>query len=93
MTTVKQHIPGFVTGVDPAEAQFDTLEDLLAVPFVRQWSDARLERFSIADDASYADLLMAEMKDGKFWVVGFIDKGAAPPQLPIWHDASPPSNG
>lgn len=85
MTTIRQHIPGFITGVDPETAEFEGLAGLLEVPFVKLWAeDPRFDRFALASDSRHTDHLMAEMTDGKFWVVGFIPKGEAPAELPAW---------
>lgn len=78
MNHIRQHIPAFVSGIEPREAYFNTLEELMQVPFVACWSDTSVARFSKSERH-----LMAEMKDGKFWVVGYL-KDAAAVDLPVW---------
>lgn len=79
---IRQHIPGYFDGLDPLEGDFETVWQLLAIPFVNRWNDVDLLRFSISD----GNTLMAEMKNGKWWVVGFM----TPPEevaklgLPVW---------
>lgn len=81
----RQHIPGFVSGFEPAEAEASDLKALLEVPAVKQWNDGNLRRFShIHRDEDNADTLMAEMKDGKWWVVGFVSPAGALADLPLW---------
>ena len=73
MGTIKQHIPNFVSGFDPVTQNFETLEELLDIDFVKQWSgDNDFHQFSIGP---YGDRwhLMAEQNNGKrWWVVGYI---------------------
>lgn len=60
---IKQHIPNFVDGVDPEHADFSTLEELLAIPFVHQWTrhpvrdepDKGFHRFSISPRGNNPD--------------------------------------
>lgn len=77
---IVQHIPGFVeTEKEPERVDFDTLEELLAIPFVASWkADPPFERFSLS-----MNHLMAEMKDGSYWVVGYLQHPELV-QLPQW---------
>lgn len=80
-----QHIPGFVSGFEPSIYEADTVADLLSKPNIAQWNDDRLVRFSVCDDVRDAkDTLMAEMKDGKWWVVGFVEPKGSLDALPRW---------
>jgi hypothetical protein len=82
---IKQHIPTFVdTDRDPPDrAEFSTLAELEAIPFVARWKmnadGDTFHRFSKSENC-----LMAELNGGRdFWVVGFIaDPDAV--NLPIW---------
>ena len=73
MGTIKQHIPNFVSGFDPVIQNFETLEELLSIDFVKRWScDDDFHQFSIGP---YGDRwhLMAEQHNGKRWgVIGYI---------------------
>jgi hypothetical protein len=73
MGTIKQHIPNFVSGFDPVIQNFKTLEELLDIDFVKQWSaDEDFHQFSIGPYDSRWHL-MAEQNNGKrWWVVGYI---------------------
>lgn len=77
MNHIKQHLPAFVDG-EPKEADFNTTDELLAIPFVAAWTDQDWKRFSMSDE-----LLLAETKSGEHWVVGFI-REPAQVQLPAW---------
>lgn len=81
--TVRQHIPGFLTGHEPVVAEFDTLEELLAVPFVAHWkSNPGFHRFSMNVEVGLS-YLMAEYHNGKeWWVVGYLSGSI--PGLPRW---------
>lgn len=81
--TFKQHIPGFISGVDPVSFPFSSLDELLQNEIIRRWAtDPAFYRFSLSDK----DTLMAEMDGGKkWWVVGFIKDGDATSLvLPAW---------
>ena len=78
MATIKQHIPGFVSGYDPVTAKFETLNDLLNIDFVKRWAKDREEWtdafYQISMDENYGVIyLMAELSGGfKWYVVGYI---------------------
>lgn len=82
--TIKQHRPAFFSGFENEVVSFDTLEELLAIPFVANFAqdmDHPFHRFSIDGDGR---TLMAEYDDGYvWWVVGFIDD-ASGLDLPMW---------
>jgi hypothetical protein len=77
MNRIKQHLPGFVDG-EPQEANFDTVEDLLAIPWVGFFK----QRPSFMRFSKSRELLMAEMRD-EHWVVGYI-KEPDRVDLPLW---------
>lgn len=80
----RQHIPGFVDGVNSAEFDFDTLEELLASAVVKRWlEDPLFHRYSYAERGTET-LLMAETDEGfSWWVVGYIT-GVGRLDLPKW---------
>ena len=96
MAIIKQHLPNYVS-IDPKEVEFETLEDLMNVGFIKQWTDKRwgnaFHRFSTSYDPWYAEhgydnsvTLMAELDGGKIWyVIGYI-YGLSPEEigLPEW---------
>lgn len=85
MNQIRQHIPGFVDGIEPAEATFSTLDELLSVPFVARFREIvdpgkPFHRFSYSEDGN---LLMAEYDEGRsWWVVGYLRE--AVDGLPNW---------
>lgn len=82
----RQHIPGFVSGVDPEEGEVATLGELLLLPFlVRKQEIEGFKRWSVSADGPEVHL-MAEYNDGTFYVAAFIYEGAeALDDLPEWH--------
>ena len=86
MNEIIQHIPGFVDiGDGPVlRADFSTLEELLAVPFVARWKDKSFIKWSKCDDR-----LMVEFWDkgeDKQWVVGRL-KDPSAVDLPEWTES------
>jgi hypothetical protein len=86
MNNIRQHIPAFVSGVNAETASFETIADLLKVPFVAQWTgEPEFRQFSISA-RDYLDdwVLMAELNGGaQWWVVGYLDQNV---DLPIWDE-------
>jgi hypothetical protein len=78
VTTIRQHIPAFVDGVDPQTAVFVDREGLLEIPWVKAWAgDPGFHRYSLAQ---HRPMLMAEFEEGLRWhVIGFIK--ATPSEL------------
>ena len=72
LPTIKQHIPNFVSGIDPVTWNFENRNELLSIDFVKRWIDEDFHQFSVSE---YYDciLLMAELEDGNKWyVIGYI---------------------
>lgn len=90
MIHARQHIPGAVSGVEPACADVETAEELLALEWVAQWTEPlggdAFYRFSfsvVSSDA--AALLLVEYDEGRrWWVVAHLT-GDAPSGLPVWN--------
>lgn len=81
MSYISQHIPAFVeTDSAPERAEFASLAELLAIPFVARWaSDPDFYKFSIRDGH-----LLAEQRGGRsWWVIGRVSDDA-PDCLPRW---------
>lgn len=91
MIEAVQHLPNFVSGFEPERGIISdggTVED---VPFIARWKkQPEFGRFSIipADRYETRDTLMAEMKNGKWWVVAFLRPNGGFPRMPVWQ---PPS--
>ena len=80
---IKQHIPNACSGLEPAEAEFSNLEELLEIPFVKKFSMNPMpnmghepfelfKKYSISIYHDTCDLFMAEyIKDEKLhWDIG-----------------------
>ena len=85
MNKIRQHRPAYMSGWDDEVVDFETTEQLLAIPFVKNFRDADPEnfhQFSIGHGSLPA--LMAETHGGeKWWCIGFLDT-ADGIELPAW---------
>ena len=81
MNAIRQHIPASVVGFeeDAVTIEFDTLEELVAIPFVKNFSIyGNFYRYSVSDNH-----LMAEYRGGReWWVIGFLQNPDI--GLPAW---------
>lgn len=80
MNEIVQHIPAFLETDEPRQrSSFDSLAQLLEIPFVKIWTDDRdFHKLSVSDDN-----LIAEQRGGRsWWVVGFLRESV--PWLPEW---------
>ena len=82
----RQHVPNSCEGVDPIVQCFDTLEELLNIPFVKQWiKDKDFYRYSINPDGENKWMLMQETNKGKsWWVIGYLRNCKGGLKLPKW---------
>ena len=84
MNHIRKHIPNFIdTDRLPDENDFETTDQLLNIPWVKEWEspfDGRpFYRWSKSDNH-----LIAEYDNGKFWwVIGFI-RNPDNIELPKW---------
>jgi hypothetical protein len=73
---IKQYRPAFFEGFTDEEADIETASELLALGFIDNWlKSPGFERFSISYPYSDYPLyhnLMAEFKNGEYWVVANI---------------------
>lgn len=89
---ITQHIPTFFdTEKPPESSEFSNYEELIAIPFVKQWmkvmDNNAFIRFSIS--FNYIDncsLLMGEWENQHKWVIGYIDSSTVD-WLPEWEDS------
>lgn len=80
MNYIKQHIPSFCSGIEPNEAKFDGLQELLSISFIQDWlNDPVFSFFSqdifirhIRNGNTYDYLLIAHMRNKQYWVVGYL---------------------
>lgn len=82
---ISQYVPGFASGspVDEhTEADFAEMSYLKDVSFVEGWMEGDdFLKLSVASGTH----LMAELKNGKFWVIGiFHENYKVLSELPIW---------
>jgi hypothetical protein len=91
---VQQHIPHFIEGLTPERTEVATLEELLALPWVRRWEPATWMR-SLLPDIGCA-LLMAIVHEAgapvdQHWVIAYVRPPEALDALPLWtHDRCRP---
>lgn len=81
---IRWHYPAFMT-LDDAEleAEFGNLEELLELPRVHiLTTEPEFARWEVAERPD-CDFLMLILKDGSFWVTGFLPKGHGL-ELPRW---------
>lgn len=66
---IRQHRPAFFEGFKNETVEFDTLEELLAIPWVKGFSKAGpFHQYSVS-----ANNLIAEYRGGReWWVVGYL---------------------
>lgn len=87
---VRQHIPGFVTGVEPEECDVNSMQELMELPWVDHWEvdinpRTKFYRWSVDRSSRDRSLLMAEYSrnDRQWWVVAYLPALA---DLPDWLD-------
>lgn len=79
MPKIQQHIPNFARDPRPGdpplpEEEFNTLEDLQEVDFVKRWTDSKnFSHFELAHPNLHTSLI-AVMKDDSYWVVGHLSE-------------------
>ena len=98
MGTIRQYRPSFFSGFENATAEYKTLEELMDIPFVKNFrldprhkeevTDKKFDRYAISDYGETREgesvVLVAEYKDGQHWVVGFCDRNEIILGLPAW---------
>lgn len=74
MNQIKQHRPAFFEGWENEVVDFESKDDLLAIPFVSNFAtQPGFHQFSFGNN-----LLMAEYQEGrKWWVVGYLKEPVA----------------
>lgn len=84
---VKRHIPAFVER-DPEPddlTEVSTLDDLLRVRWVKDWSDEPyFDHWERSDYSAQTQLLMAIHKDGTHWVTAYVTTDGDLSALPQW---------
>lgn len=79
---IRQYRPDFFEGFNNETAQFNTLDEMLAIPWIKNFAAIQgFYRFRIDRDH-----LIAEYREGReWWVVGLFPEGSnvALPEYPI----------
>lgn len=87
MIQVRRYRPAFFEGYPIEELEVGSLEELLEVDWVKNWTTSPgFHRFSVSRHYQYHNL-MAEFKEGKEWWVVAILEGEEPEAyvtLPEW---------
>lgn len=77
-------MPGFISIEPDPPTSGASVQDMLDAPQPKRFaSGEKFYRFSHIADGGY-DTLMAEMMDGKFWVVGYVTPAGSLASLPTW---------
>jgi len=88
---IKQYRPAYFSGYENKTNNFNSLDELLNIEWVKSFSEYKdFFRFSIeiADEREKNHTLLAEYKNGESWyVIGFIDKDTCKlsDELPIFN--------
>lgn len=84
---IKQHRPPYITGFENADVEFNSVDELLNIPFVKNFKeDVNFHRFSLSLEGNWP-MLVAEYSEGHVWyVVGHIfpDESGNKISLPTW---------
>jgi hypothetical protein len=92
---IKQYRPSFFSGFENEDIEFNSVEELLAIDWVKNFANEsnqpqpKFHQFSISELEHPSDelkyLLMAEYKEGTEWyVVGYINATEIINTLPTW---------
>lgn len=86
MNEIRQHVPNFIQiEAEPHRAAFETLDELLLIPFVMRWSEDPSHYRFVQDRGIGNWYLIAEQDNGtRWWVVGYLKEQV--PGLPEWRE-------
>ena len=80
MNTIRQYRPAFFEGFENETVEFSTDEELVKIPFVKNFSHYNFSHYAVSDSC-----LMAIYDDGfEWWVIGTIQYPASV-KLPRWN--------
>lgn len=75
---IRQYRPSYFEGFENETCEFSNLEELLSIPWVKNFQSEYFHRFSYSQNK-----LMAEYHEGKeWWVAGMLE--GIPEGLPKW---------
>lgn len=88
MNKITQHVPSFADQriAFRAIAEFETVEQLLTVGFVRRWNRPGAvfcKTTSLEDPEHWYLMVDYDVPGGQWWVIGMIDDGESL-ELPVW---------
>lgn len=92
MPTITQYRPAFFDGFENEVNEFNSVEELLRIPWVKQFSNGEVKnfhRYSVSmPNKKWGESkchLMAEYDNGAvWWVVGKMDENEIIEELPKW---------
>lgn len=90
MSKIRQHIPGFCSGLEPQSAEFETLKDLIEIPWVKRWKDSldkgdTFTGYARGSETKEEHLLMAMYNNNTRWfVIGYMTKDSVSELVPEW---------
>ena len=85
MNKLKRRRPGYFTGFEDTEHEFNTLEEMLEIDWIDGFTKQHnFHQFSIGDKSNIGKpALMAELNEGEsWWVIGWLDHAVE--GLPKW---------
>lgn len=84
---IRQHRPAFFEGFENETVPFDSLEELVKIPWITNFlKSPNFHQFSASDN-----MLMAEYRGGReWWVVGFLKNPVD--GLPKWNHGQTPGS-
>lgn len=86
----RPHMPGYISIDSDPPTDGETLQDMLNAPQPKRFAaNEMFDRFSHIPDGALYDVLMVEMTDGKFWVVGYVTPAGSLSELPKWKAPKP----
>jgi hypothetical protein len=70
---LKQRFPNFFSGFIPEEHNFNSIEDLYNINFIKRWiSNKKFKKLSMTLRKCNQHILMCEMNDGTYWAIGWL---------------------
>ncbi len=82
MNKISKYAPSFSHATDHPAAEFETLEELLEIPWVKNWAEApNFLRYAQSEDLHSSAILMADLQHN-WWVIGTLDQPVA--GMPKW---------
>ena len=91
MAKITQHRPSYFSGFEIQTFDFNSIEELLEIHFVKNFNAEFNSKFFQYSYSEYSDeptkkfVLLAEYNEGKeWWVIGYVDDNEIIKTLPKW---------